>query len=212
MVEKHELRGIASLPQEVYDEITLSFASDDLEVKVRNGRLMRLRLVSVPFDRSASRILFSAVCLDTSRLCKKAQLLHVQSPSSIKFVFTSDLCRFIRYLTVCLSSEIQQWNSRTVERTYENLSRCLIRLPSLQYFEIIPTICDNAHLQVDTMLRALRRAQRYLPRLVGLKISVPEILFQEPPPRLWKLEDVLRRYLPQLQHVDIDFDTRRIYK
>ncbi|GLA08289.1 hypothetical protein AnigIFM60653_009819 [Aspergillus niger] len=201
MVEKHELRGIASLPQEVYDEITLFFANFGLDPKARITRLMCLRLVSVPFNRSATRVLLSAVRLSVGRQLETPQLLHAQSPSSIKQIFTSDLCHSIRYLTVCSS----QACTNTVERPYGNLFQCLKRLPSLQYFEV-----DHnnyySHPQVDLMLLALKHAHRYLPRLRGIRIiSSWSYLKEDGLPRLYKLEGVLRKYLLQLQHIDIEF-------
>ncbi|EHA19918.1 hypothetical protein ASPNIDRAFT_39339 [Aspergillus niger ATCC 1015] len=158
MVEKHEFRGIASLPQEVYDEITLFFANFGLDPKARITRLMCLRLVSVPFNRSATRVLLSAVRLSVGRLLETPQLLQAQSPSSIKPIFTSDLCHSIRYLTV------------------------------------------------DLMLLALKHAHQYLPRLRGIRIISPwSYLKEDGQPRLCRLEGVLRKYLPQLQHIDIEF-------
>ncbi|RDH36407.1 hypothetical protein BDQ94DRAFT_157864 [Aspergillus welwitschiae] len=201
MTGKENTRGILSLPQELYDEVTLFFANFGLDPKARITRLMCLRLVSVPFNRSATRVLLSAVRLSVGRRLETPQLLHAQSPSSIKPIFTSDLCHSIRYLTVCSS----QACTNTVERPYGNLFQCLKRLPSLQYFEI-----DHnnyySHPQVDLMLLALKHAHRYLPRLRGIRIISPwSYLKEDGLPRLCRLEGVLRKYLPQLQHIDIEF-------
>lgn len=164
---------------------------------------MCLRLASLPFNRSATRVLFSAVELDMTRLCRKAQL----SSSSIMSVFTSDLCHFIRYLTIHPCENLQQGPSNTVEQPYNNLLQCLRKLPSLQYFAIAH-VSDDVHAQVDSILQALQHAHPYLPRLKGLKISSPGLYDNQEPestPRLWRLEGVLRTYLPQLQHIEIEF-------
>ncbi|RAH63538.1 hypothetical protein BO85DRAFT_360946 [Aspergillus piperis CBS 112811] len=200
MTGKNNTRGISSLPQELYDEVTLFFANYGLEVEDRIARLMCLRLVSVSFNRSATRVLLSAVRLSVSRLLETPQLLHVQSPSSIKSIFTSDLRRFICSLTIFSTG----WFVKAVKRPHNNLYRCLKRLPSLQYFEI------DYHSQyphaVVYMLWALERAHRYLPKLREIKIDLPA--YSSPKylaPCLRRLEGVLRTYLPQLQHIDITF-------
>ncbi|OJI83230.1 hypothetical protein ASPTUDRAFT_57187 [Aspergillus tubingensis CBS 134.48] len=195
MAEKENARGISSLPQELYDEITLFFANYGLEAEDRIARLMCLRLVSVSFNRSATRVRLSAVRLSVSRLLETPQLLHVQSPSSIKSIFTSDLRRFIRSLTIFSSD----WFAKAVKRPHNNLYRCLKRLPSLQYFEI--NYRSKYPHAVVYMLWALERAHRYLLKLREIKIDLPA--YSSPKylaPCLRRLEGVLRTYLPQLQH------------
>ncbi|RAK82832.1 hypothetical protein BO79DRAFT_233864 [Aspergillus costaricaensis CBS 115574] len=200
MAGKENTRGISSLPQELYDEVTLFFANYGLEAEDRIARLMCLRLVSVSFNRSATRVLLSAVRLSVSRLLETPQLLRVQSPSSIKSIFTSDLCRFIRSLTVFSSD----WFAKAVKRPHNNLFRCLKRLPLLQYFEI--NYRSQYPHAVVYMLLALECAHRYLPRLRELKIDLPAYSsLKYLAPCLRRLEGVLRTYLPQLQHIDITF-------
>ncbi|OJZ91212.1 hypothetical protein ASPFODRAFT_124061 [Aspergillus luchuensis CBS 106.47] len=200
MAGKENTRGISSLPQELYDEVTLFFANYGLEAEDRIARLMCLRLVSVSFNRSATRVLLSAVRLSVSRLLETPQLLHVQSPSSIKSIFTSDLRRFIRSLTIFSTG----WFAKAVKRPHNNLYRCLKRLPLLQYFEI-DYRSQHPH-AVVYMLWALERAHRYLPKLREIKIDLPEYSsLRYRAPCLRRLEGVLRTYLPQLQHIDITF-------
>ncbi|PYI02603.1 hypothetical protein BO78DRAFT_216246 [Aspergillus sclerotiicarbonarius CBS 121057] len=204
MASTHAMRGIASLPMEVYDEIAIFLANDYVSLLDRRDRLKCLRLVNIPFNRSATRILFSWVHIQMRHLGEDKDTLERRCPSRRKSIFEGDLPRYIRVLRITIDWKDPPhgetwWDEKIQERTYETLSFCLGRLPSLQRLDIDTCGYVCLYELVNSTLKALQHA--HLPRLSSLKIGP----IGTPP----VIDDALNPFLPQLRHLVISYGNPR---
>ncbi|OJJ70085.1 hypothetical protein ASPBRDRAFT_678695 [Aspergillus brasiliensis CBS 101740] len=168
---------------------------------------MRLRLVNIPFNRSASRILFRHAIVTFSYPREDEQTLEKRRLGHQKSFFQSDLSLYVRELTVyCIVFDELPYGDRLYELFKEsahgNFPYYLQRLPSLQSLTINYP-CHNANDMLDPMFQSLRDAQ--LPNLSVLQLKGQGYLSHTVVRPPVSMDQALKRFLSQLRHLSIEF-------
>ncbi|PWY65665.1 hypothetical protein BO94DRAFT_579823 [Aspergillus sclerotioniger CBS 115572] len=195
---------------ELYDRITNFLVGEYIGHSVQKKQLRCLRLVSPPFNRSATRILLCHISITMRHLRDYMHPMRRRRAKGPRFIFDSDFCDFVRVLAIRSHPVrgrifVERWLDDEVEgKAYENFLYFLSRIPSVERIHINSDCYNYEYLLVNSMFKSFRHAQ--LPQLKTLKIHGLDPRGNQSAGLSPALDDVLQELLPQLRILNLRYD------